>query len=409
MNTIAARLEQKPFLTFVICTAVILTVSMGVRHTFGLFLPYLTEQNGWGREVFAFAVGLQNLMWGVAQPFAGALGDRFGAHRVMLGGAVLYAVGLFGMAFSTTPLMLSLTCGVLIGIAHACTTYSIAFGALGRRVTPDKRSKFMGLISAAGSFGQFAMVPLGQIAISSLGTTTTLFILAAAVLLILPLSSGLREAPRAQTGSHQVAPQSTISALREALGHRSFLLLVLGYFVCGFQVVFIGVHLPAYLRDGQLPSSVAPTALALIGLFNIFGSYAVGLLGSVIPQKMILSSIYLLRSVVIVIFLAVPLSPLSVYVFSACMGVLWLSTVPPTNGIIARIFGVTHFSMLSGVAFFSHQIGSFLGVWLGGYWYDRAGNYGPVWDFIVLAGLVAAVLHLPIREKPVVRTASAGA
>jgi predicted MFS family arabinose efflux permease len=391
-----------------ICAIWILILSMGVRHAFGLFLLPMTATYGWGREEFAFAIGLQNLMWGVAQPFAGAIGDRFGTHRVLAAGAVLYTLGLLGMAWSETPLTLALTGGVLIGVAHACTTYSVVFGALGRRVSPQKRSSAMGLISAAGSFGQFALMPLSLELISTFGWFETLLVFSALVALIMPLSRGLLETPDHSQGAG--AHSQTIgSALREALSDRSYLLLSLAYFVCGFQVVFIGVHLPAYLKDANMPLHVAPIALGLIGLFNIFGSYASGVLGGKLPQRYVLASIYLLRSLAIIAFLLAPISPWSVYLFSAVMGVLWLSTVPPTNGIIATLFGMKNFSMLSGVSFFSHQVGSFLGVWLGGYVYDKVGNYDVVWALIILSGFLAALMHLPIKERPLARAALAAA
>jgi predicted MFS family arabinose efflux permease len=385
------------------CAIAVLVISMGVRHTFGLFLPYVTSANGWGRETFAFAIGLQNLVWGMAQPITGAFGDRYGAHRVSLLGSVFYAIGLGGMALATTPLALSLTCGILIGIAHACTTYSIVFGVMGRRVPAERRSYLMGLLSAAGSFGQFAMVPFGQVAIDRLGWSNTLLAFCGLVLLIAPLSMGLFERPNATLKEHSSKRQTVQSAIWEALRHRSYLLLIIGYFVCGFQVVFIGVHLPAYLKDAHLPAHVIPISLAFIGLFNVFGSYGVGLLGSIIQQRYILSSIYFLRSIVIVAFLLIPISATSVYIFAALMGLLWLSTVPPTNSIIAKIFGVTHFSMLSGIAFCTHQIGSFLGVWLGGMLYDKVGNYNVMWIFIIALGFAAALIHLPINERQLQR------
>ena len=408
MTTGRNQVDPVSVRTLLICAIWILILSMGVRHAFGLFLPPMTAAHGWGREEFAFAIGLQNLMWGVAQPFAGAVGDRFGTHRVLAAGAVLYTLGLLGMAWSETPLTLALTGGVLIGVAHACTTYSVVFGALGRRVSPEKRSSAMGLISAAGSFGQFAMLPISFELISTLGWFETLLVFAAVVALILPLARGLVETPdHAQSAG---TPSQTIGlALREAISDRSYLLLSLAYFVCGFQVVFIGVHLPAYLKDMNMPLYVAPIALGLIGLFNIFGSYGSGVLGGKLPQRYVLASIYLLRSIAIVVFLLVPISVWSVYLFSAVMGVLWLSTVPPTNGIIATLFGMKNFSMLSGVSYFSHQVGSFLGVWLGGYVYDRVGNYNAVWTLIIFSGLVAALLHLPIKEQPLVRAAPAAA
>lgn len=389
------------------CSAAVLIISMGVRHSFGLFMPYMSAEYGWGRETFAFAMGLQNLMWGIAQPFAGLLGDRFGSHRVVVSGALLYALGLLGMAFSTSPFFLAAMGGVLIGVAHACTTYSIVFGAMGRRISATQRSSAMGLISAAGSFGQFAMMPVTQQAISSFGWLNTLLAFGGLVLLIMPLAKGLFELPAQHAGAHR--GQTVGHALREAMADKSFVLLSLGYFVCGFQVVFIGVHLPSYLKDAQMSLHVAPTALALIGLFNVFGSYGVGILGKYYPQRYLLMSIYILRSIAIAAFVVAPVSPLTVYIFSAVIGVLWLSTVPPTNTIIAKLFGVQYLSMLSGVAFCVHQVGSFLGVWLGGYLYDRQGNYDSIWIMIVALGVVAALLNVRIVEREVPRPALAPA
>lgn len=387
------------------CAILVLMVSMGVRHTFGLFMAPMTQDLGWGREAFAFAIGLQNLVWGLAQPVAGGLGDRYGAHRVLVAGAIFYALGLMGMAWSTTPLLLSLSAGGLIGIAHACTTFSIMFGVMGRRLAPEQRSSAMGIVSAAGSFGQFLMLPVAQQMIFGFGWLETLLAFAGLVLLILPLSRGLREAP----AEHGAGAASAREAVREAVRDRSFLLLTLGYFVCGFQVVFIGVHLPAYLKDMNLPLAVAPTALALIGLFNIVGCYASGQLGNHLPLRLVLASIYSLRSVVVTLFVLLPLSAASVYVFAAVMGVLWLSTVPPTNAILARRFGVRHLSLLSGLTFLSHQIGSFLGVWLGGLLYDRLGSYDLLWQGIIVLGVVATLLHLPIDERELSPTAARSA
>lgn len=386
------------------CAIAVLMVSMGIRHTFGLFMAPMTQELGWGREAFAFAIGLQNLVWGMMQPVAGGLGDRYGAHRVLMIGALLYGLGLLGMAWSTTPLQLSLTAGVLIGTAHACTTFSIMFGVIGRRLAPAQRSSAMGIVSAAGSFGQFLLLPVTQQMIFGLGWLETLLAFAALVLLILPLSRGLRETRE----EHLSGASTALGAVREAVRDRSFVLLTLGYFVCGFQVVFIGVHLPAYLKDMNLPLAVAPTALALIGLFNIVGCYTAGQLGNVMPLRLVLAGIYSLRSVVVTLFLVLPLSSVSVYIFASVMGVLWLSTVPPTNAIIAHRFGVRYLSLLSGLTFFSHQIGSFLGVWLGGVLYDRLGSYDLLWQGIIILGVVATLLHLPIDERELSPAAARG-
>jgi MFS family permease len=389
------------------CGATIVTLSMGIRHGFGLWLQPITQANDWSRETFAFAIAIQNLVWGFSGIFAGMAADRFGAFRVICIGAVLYALGLMGMAHSSTPFLFSLSSGVLIGMAQAGTTYAVIYGVIGRNVSADKRSWAMGVAAAAGSFGQFLMVPTEGFLISQFGWQEALMVLGVASLMMIPLAWGLRE-PSFGGGLFPVKREQTIlQALQEAFKYPSFQLLMAGYFVCGFQVVFIGVHMPSYLRDHGLSPQVASYALALIGLFNVFGTYAAGVLGQKIPKKNILAFIYLGRAVVISIFLLVPLSPASVYVFSAVMGVLWLSTVPPTNATVAQIFGVAHLSMLSGFVFFSHQIGSFMGVWLGGFLYDRTGSYDLVWYIAIGLGVLAAIVNLPVREAPIVRTAAA--
>ena len=388
--------------------AAIVTLSMGIRHGFGLWLQPITQAQGWTRETFAFAIAIQNLSWGVFGIFAGMVADRFGAFRVIAGGAVLYALGLVGMALSPTGLLFTLTAGVLIGAAQAGTTYAVIYGVIGRNVSADKRSWAMGVAAAAGSFGQFLMVPTESFLISSLGWQTALLVLGGAVLLIVPLAMGLREGNLSGNASSAVQDQSIGQAMREALKYPSFQLLMVGYFVCGFQVVFIGVHMPSYLKDKGLSPQVAGYALALIGLFNVFGTYIAGSLGQRIAKKKILATIYLSRAVVISIFLMAPLSPASVYIFSSVMGLLWLSTVPPTNAMVAQIFGIRHLSMLSGFVFFSHQIGSFMGVWLGGYLYDRTGSYDIVWYIAIALGVMAALVNLPVRETPIHRAGAGG-
>ena len=386
------------------CGAAIVTLSMGIRHGFGLWLQPITQEMGWTRQSFALALAIQNLSWGVIGIFAGMAADRFGAFRVLIGGAVLYALGLVGMALSPTETLFALTAGVLIGAAQAGTTYAVIYGVLGRQIAPEKRSWAMGVAAAAGSFGQFLMVPLEGFFISTLGWQTALLALALMVLLIVPLAFGLHE-PGFKGSAPVQRRQSIGQALTEAFRHPSFLLLTAGYFVCGFQVVFIGVHMPSYLKDHGLSPQVASYALALIGLFNVFGTYIAGSLGQRMPKRHILAFIYFTRAVVISIFLLVPLSPASVYIFSAVMGALWLSTVPPTNAMVAQIFGVQHLSMLGGFVFFSHQVGSFMGVWLGGYLYDRTGSYDIVWYLAIALGVVAGLLNLPIREQPIHRHA----
>ncbi len=392
-----------------VCGAAIVTLSMGIRHGFGLWLQPITQAQGWTRETFAFAIAVQNLSWGLFGIFAGMIADRFGAFRVIIAGAVLYALGLAGMALAATGMLFTLSAGVLIGAAQAGTTYAVIYGVIGRNISAEKRSWAMGVAAAAGSFGQFLMVPTEGFLISSLGWKEALLVLSAAVLLIVPLAFGLRE--KTTAGAAPVKREQTIvQALAEAFKYPSFQLLMAGYFVCGFQVVFIGVHMPSYLKDKSLPPEVASYALALIGLFNVFGTYAAGALGQRMPKKNILAGIYFARALVIAIFISVPLSPLSVYIFSAVMGTLWLSTVPPTNAAVAQIFGIQHLSMLGGFIFFSHQIGSFLGVWLGGYLYDRTGSYDIVWYLSIALGIFAGLVNLPVRETPIVRTpAPAGA
>ncbi|NRF70055.1 MFS transporter [Aquincola sp. S2] len=383
-----------------LCGAAIVTLSMGIRHGFGLWLAPITMDRGWTRETFAFAIAIQNLAWGAAGPLAGMLADRFGAYRVLLAGGLLYAVGLVLMALSTSGLAFTGSAGLLIGIAQSGTTYSVIYGVISRNVAPEKRSWAMGVAAAAGSFGQFLMVPVESWLISTWNWQNALFVLGCAALVILPLARGLKEPAFAATGAHQ---QSIPQALREAFGYRSFQLLMAGYFVCGFQVVFIGVHMPSYLKDKGLGPEVATTALALIGLFNVFGTYAAGTLGQYLAKRHILAAIYALRGVAIVAFLLLPLTPMSVYVFSAVMGLLWLSTVPPTNAVVAQIFGVQYMSMLGGFVFLSHQVGSFLGVWLGGRLYDLSGSYDVVWWMAVALSVFAVLINLPVRESAIVR------
>lgn len=393
---------QLSLLQILLCGGFVVTLSMGIRHGFGLWLQPITQEHGWTRETFAFAIAVQNIAWGVIGVVAGIAADRFGSMRVLFVGSALYALGLAGMAWAPTPMLFALTTGVLIGAAQAGTTYAVVFGIIGRQVEPSKRSWAMGMAAAAGSFGQFLMVPIEGFLISSMGWQQALWVLAALSLLIIPLSLGLRE-PGFE-GSPVKKTQSLGQAMSEALSYPSFLLLMAGYFVCGFQVVFIGVHMPAYLKDHGLAPQVASYALALIGLFNIVGTYVAGTLGQHLSKRKILAFIYLARAVGISVFLMAPISPASVYLFSALMGLLWLSTVPVTNAAVAQIFGVAHLSMLSGFVFFSHQVGSFLGVWLGGLLYDRTGSYDIVWYISIALGLLAAVLNLPVREAPIVRS-----
>ena len=390
-----------------LCGAAIVTLSMGIRHGFGLWLQPITMERGWTRETFAFALAVQNLVWGLAGPVAGGLADRYGAVKVLVGGAFLYAAGLVLMALATSGLAFNGSAGLLLGIAQSGTTYAIVFGVIGRQVDPTKRSWAMGAVAAAGSFGQFLMMPIENWLIGSWGWQNALFVLGGLALVMAPLAFGLRE-PREAAIGHG-AHQSVGSALREAFAYPSFRLLMAGYFVCGFHLVFIGVHMPSYLKDKGLTPDVATTALALIGLFNVFGSYAAGVIGQRWPKRYALSVIYLLRSVAIALFVMLPLTPWSVYLFAASMGLLWLSTVPLTTGIVAHIFGVRYLSMLGGFVFLSHQVGSFMGAWLGGKLYDSTGSYDLMWGIAVALGVFAALINLPVRESPIVRPAAAPA
>lgn len=380
--------------------SLILAVSLGVRHGFGLFLPPMSAEFGWGREVFAFAIALQNLIWGAVQPFTGAMADRFGVVRAVIVGGLLYALGLVLMALSDTPTALSLSAGLLIGVGLSGTSFSVILGAVGQAAPAEKRSMAMGIAAAAGSFGQFAMLPGTLGLIGWLGWSSALLALGLLVALIVPMAMMLRGGP----STPEAGPRQSLSdALREAVGHPGFRLLALGFFVCGFQVVFIGIHLPAYLVDGGLPASAGTTVLALVGLFNIVGTYGAGWLGGRYSKPKLLTILYLLRAVVIAAFFFAPLSVWSAYAFGIGMGLLWLSTVPLTNGTVATLFGVRNLSMLGGIVFLFHQVGSFCGGWLGGWVYDRTGSYDLVWHVSLALCFMAAALNWPIREQPVAR------
>jgi predicted MFS family arabinose efflux permease len=362
----------------------------------------MTSDLGWTRQTFAFALAAQNLVYGIAQPFSGMLADRFGAGRVMLGGAVLYVVGLVLMSGATTGLELTFSAGLLIGTAVSCISFPIVFGVVARMFAPNKRSVAMGIAGAAGSFGQFVMLPYGQMLINLLGWQQSLLVLAATVALVAPLSMLLAEEPHASGRSTQ---QSIPEALREAFGHRGFLLLCAGYWVCGFQLMFISVHFPAFLIDRGMSPETGMTALALIGLFNIFGSYTWGWLGARFSKKRLLSLLYFLRALNIALFIVLPITPSSVYLFGAVIGFLWLGTVPLTTGLIGHIFGVRYLSTLGGFAFLSHQIGSFVGVALGGYLFDQTGSYNVMWTIAIGAGVFAAIVNWPIDDREIVRPA----
>jgi len=383
-----------------VCGAIILTLGLGIRASFGLFLQPMSTDLGWGRSHFSFAMALSNLIWGLAQPFFGAWADKKGAGRVVAVSGLLYAGGLALMPFSTTPLMLDASAGLMVGLGLSGVSFGVVLGVVGRAFPPERRSLALGIASSGGSFGQFLMLPFGQLLISTLGWQTALLVLAGTILATVPLAAAMMEGRRpAATG----AQQSLGEALREAGAHSGFWYLTAGFFVCGFQVAFISVHLPAYLLDVKMTPAVGATALALIGLFNIAGSFVAGYLGGRFSKKYLLSGIYVLRAVIIALFLVLPVSPLTVYLFSAGIGFLWLGTVPLTNGLVAQIFGVRFVSMLFGIVFLSHQIGSFTGVWLGGYLFDATGSYDLVWIGSIALGVIAAILNLPIDERPVVR------
>jgi MFS family permease len=382
---------------------VILTLSMGVRHTAGLFLQPMTADNGWTRETFSFAFALQNLIWGLGSPFAGALADRFGAGRTLLVAATFYVLGLVLMSVSPTPLTLDLSAGLLIGLGLSGTTFPVIMGVIGRHTTPEKRSLALGIASAGGSFGQFAVLPIGQMMISTYGWQSALVLLACGVGLIAPLAYAMADGhkPSASAG------QSVLEALREAGGERSFHYLFWGYFVCGFQTAFIMLHLPSYLVDAGMSANVGMTAVALIGLFNIFGSFYFGWAGGRSSKKNLLVWIYGLRAVAIFIFMLIPLSTVAAWIFAAVIGILWLATVPLTNGLIAQIFGLRYMSMLTGVVFLGHQLGSFLGAWLGGRIFDETGSYSLAWSISIGLSILAAICSWPVNEKPLARLSAA--
>ena len=395
-------------LLVVMCGCVIATVSFGPRSSIGFFLTPLSQANHWGRDVFAFALAIQNLLWGVGQPFAGAIADRFGAPRVLTAGAILYGLGLYLMAYSTTPLALTLTAGVLIGFGLSGCAFTIVVGALGKLVPAEWRSTAFGFGTAAGSFGQFLFSPLAVALMGSFGWQTTLMMFAAMLAIIIPISVVL-SAPRTSHHTAAAPAQSVSHALAEAFSHRSYVLLVLGFFTCGFQLAFVTVHLPSYLLDRGLSAEVGGWTLAVIGLFNIVGSVSAGYLGNRMPKRYILSSIYFARALSIAVFVSMPASAATTLVFGAVTGLLWLSTVPPTSSLVALMFGTRWLAMLFGIAFFSHQVGGFLGVWLGGLVFDHFGTYNPVWWLSVAFGIASAIINPPIIEKPVERAAQAAA
>jgi MFS family permease len=390
----------------VVSGCLIALITFGPRASSGLFqLPMITEY-GWGRDTFGFAIAIQNLLWGVGQPFAGAVADRFGAFRVLCTGALLYAVGLVVMAYATTPGVLHLGAGVLIGFGLSGCSFNLVLGAFGKLLPEKWRPMAFGAGTAAGSFGQFLFPPIGNVLIDSFGWQQALLVFAASVLLVMPLALALATRPTgdaAQTGAAALPNQSIRQALTEAFQHRSYVLLVLGFFTCGFQLAFITVHLPAYLKDAGLSAAVGGWTLAVIGLANAVGSLGSGWLSTRMSKRWLLAWIYLGRSVAIAAFILVPATPMTSILFGISIGLLWLSTVPPTSSLVMLMFGTRYMAMLYGFAFFSHQVGGFLGVWLGGLLYEVNGNYSMVWWLSVLLGLASALINLPIKEQPVAR------
>ena len=391
----------------IIAGCLISTVGFGLRSVFGLFLEPMTIDNGWSRETFALALAIQNLLWGAGVPIAGALADRFGPSRVLAVGAVVYGIGVYGMAEAESGLMLHLFAGVVTGLGVAFTAFSLAMAAMARVVAPERRSLALGLGTAAGSFGQVLFSPLAQSWILSYGWHDALLIMAVIAGVIIPLAFVLPNDTSARGEPDN--DQGFGDALKEAFGHSGYVLLTVGFFVCGFHVAFITVHFPAYISDLGLSAEVGAYAIALIGLFNIAGSFLSGLIGQHWSKKTSLSTIYFLRAIAITALLFAPKTDVTIYVFACAMGILWLSTVPLTTGIVAQVFGVRYMATLFGIVFFSHQLGSFIGVWLGGFLYDRIGSYDPVWWAGVALGLAAALIHLPINEKPLARLTAATA
>jgi predicted MFS family arabinose efflux permease len=389
-------------LTAVIAGCTIAMLGFGIRAGFGLFLAPMSADLGWGREIFALAIAIQNLFWGAGQPIAGAIADKFGAGRVLALGGLMYAFGVYVMSQASSPLELHISAGVIVGLGIAFSSFSLALAAIARMVDERHRSMVMGLVTAAGSLGQFVMVPIGQAFLDTYGWSFALVLLSMLSLIIVPLAWPVRSRPG---GAASTQPQTIGQALHEASRHRGFVLLTAGFFVCGFHVAFIQVHLPAYVSDMGLPGEIGAWALALVGLFNVVGSLASGYFGGRYSKKNMLSLIYFARAAVIAGFILTPVSATSVMVFAGAMGLLWLSTVPPTSAIVAQVFGPQYMAMLFGIVFFSHQIGAFTGVWLGGYLFDTTGSYDVVWWGGVVLGIFAGIVHLPINERPLARLA----
>ncbi len=391
----------------IICACCIALLAFGPRSAMGFFQLPMIQDNGWDRSTFALAMALQNLFWGIGQPLFGVVSDKFGTWRVLAMGTVLYISGLLVMSVAATPLWLHIGGGILVGLGIAGCSFGVILAAIARLVSPEKRSFAFGLGTAAGSAGMFVFAPVSQGLIDSLGWSDSLIVISA-IMLIIPILAIPLVGSAASSGSGVAELDQTVNqALREAFASKGYLLLTSGFFVCGFQVAFITAHFPAYISDMGIAPRWAVIAISLIGFFNIIGSLASGILGQRYPKPILLAFIYIGRSIAVTLFLLVPASPASVVIFSIVMGILWLSTVAPTNGLVAVMFGTRYLGMLGGIVFFSHQLGSFLGVWLGGVLYDMTGTYDAIWWIGVVLGLFAAVVHWPIREEPVSRPVSA--
>ncbi|WP_050424342.1 MFS transporter [Bradyrhizobium tropiciagri] len=390
-------------LVIIVCGCAIALLSFGPRSSLGFFVQPMGREFAWGRDVFGLAIALQNLLWGLGQPIAGAIADRFGLLRVMIVGALLYAAGLLLMRYSTTSVSLDISAGVLIGFGLSGSSFNLVLAAFSKLLPPERRGIALGAGTAAGSFGQFLFAPFGVALIDNFGWQTALVVFSALMLLILPLSLALATPPAETKDVAPADQQSFKTALAEAFGHRSYVLLVLGFFTCGFQLAFITIHLPAYLADRGIPATTGGWVVAAIGLFNIVGSLSVGWLQNFFPKRYLLSVIYLSRALATVAFISFPVTPFSAIAFGAVSGLLWLSSVPPTSALVALMFGTRWFSTLYGFAFVSHQVGGFLGVWLGGVVFEQFGSYAPIWWLSVLFGVLSALINLPIVEAPVAR------
>ncbi|KLK93202.1 MFS transporter [Microvirga vignae] len=405
MSAPSAQSRVSPEL-IVLAGCLIALITFGPRASVGLFQIPMTTEFGWGRDTFSLAIAFQNLLWGLGQPFAGAVADRFGAFKVLCAGALLYALGLVVMAYASTPGVLHLGAGVLIGFGLSGCSFNLVLGAFGKLLPEQWRPMAFGAGTAAGSFGQFLFPPIGNVLIDSFGWHQALVIFAASVLLVMPLALALATRPTAGTataGAANVPNQSIKQALTEAFQHRSYVLLVLGFFTCGFQLAFITAHLPAYLKDAGLSAAVGGWTLAVIGLANAFGSLGSGWLSTRMSKRWLLAWIYFGRSVAIAAFILLPASPVTSIAFGISIGLLWLSTVPPTSSLVMLMFGTRYMAMLYGFAFFSHQVGGFLGVWLGGELYEIYGSYTVVWWLSIALGIASALINLPIKERPVER------